>query len=321
MQFLSVPRSYIRRAALEEKTMTEQQNSLGHQIIEKVVRTGIAIVGLLILRLILSALPVLNHAAPLYPDIWVDSWRVTEADVQGGDQGERSMAEKLQKTLGSSYEPIVRSFTDYLNAKGLRGNRVDHGAVLDAFQGWLSSTHMAIFPITIARAVIDTLILLLLIFFGLELKNLCRSGYARFPDLGQVLNLCILAIVAAIAYVSYQGLLYPLIGPDGQAVYDWVFLLIGLAPLIGIAIMASRNMDRLTALVMRSGSLVATAGVEVPVCAGGCGYAIPPGTRFCPNCGAPASVPATNQFVRHCSSCGANNSPTARFCKTCGRAA
>ena len=298
--------------------MTEQRKSFGHQVGEKVVRTAIAIVGLLVLRVILSALPVLNHAAPLYPEIWVETWRGTVVSSQD-EQRQREIADRLKAIVGDlPYDALLESFRAYAIQTGVRlDNKADQAAVQSALQHWLITGHLAIFPITIAHAVIDTLILVMLVVFGLELRNLYRSGYPQFPDLGQLLNLCVLTIVAAIAYVSYQGLLYPLIGTDGQQAYDWVFLLVGMAPLIGIVVMAARNMDRLTALVMRSGTASATAVVD-PIACSSCGRPMQIGTKFCPDCGAASGARAANASVRDCSSCGAENPATAKFCKECG---
>ncbi|MGC1686208.1 MAG: zinc ribbon domain-containing protein, partial [Candidatus Acidiferrales bacterium] len=297
--------------------MTVQRSSLGHQVGEKVVRTAIAIVGLLVLRVVLSALPVLNHAGPLYPDVWADPWRAA-ATASPDAQKLQVMEQQWRDAFGDRYDDLIKQFQDYVIQTGMRPNqRTDPAAALKLYQNWLISAHLAIFPITIARAVVDTLILVLLVFFGLELRNLYRSSYPRFPDLGQILNLCVLTIVAAIAYVSYQGIAYPLIGADGQQAYDWIFLLIGLAPLIGLVVMAARNMDSLTSLIMRSGTGSATAVVGSIAC-GSCGHPMQLGTKFCPNCGAGSAASAASPSARNCSSCGAENQAAAKFCKECG---
>ncbi len=51
----------------------------------------------------------------------------------------------------------------------------------------------------------------------------------------------------------------------------------------------------------------------VAVCAS-CHMPIPPGAKFCPNCGAAAVAPTTRQ----CPQCGAEAAPQARFCGACG---
>jgi hypothetical protein len=299
--------------------MTGQRSSLGQQVGEIVVRTTIAIVGLLVLRVILSVLPVLNHAAPIYPQVWADTWNLVAAPSQTNVPHPVDIEAVLRNTFGDNgYQLYLQSLQAYLIQQGIRGNQGDRAAILSGYQHWLTAAHIAIFPITIAQAATDTLILLLLVFFGLELRSLYRSSYPRFPDLGQILNLCVLTIVAAIAYVSYQGLFYPLIGPDGQQAYDWVFLLVGLAPLVGIVFLASRNMDRVTASVMRSGTDSAPAAVGTIACSS-CGRPMLPGTKFCPNCGAGSVATATATMARSCSSCGAENQAAAKFCKECGR--
>jgi hypothetical protein len=298
--------------------MTEQRSSLSRQVGEKVVRTTIAIMGLLVLRVILSALPVLNHAAPIYPQVWADIWGLVVAPSQANPQHPVDIESKLRDMFpNDAYQIYLQSLQTALVQEGIKANQGDRTAILSAYQHWLIASRLAIFPITIAHAVIDTLILVLLVFFGLELRNLYRSGYPRFPDLGQLLNLCVLTIVAAIAYVSYQGLLYPLIGADGQQAYDWVFLLVGLAPLLGIVVMGARNMDGLTALVMRSGAGSAMPIVGSIACS--CGRPMQPGTKFCPDCGAAFDARPVNASGRNCSICGADNPASARFCKECGR--
>ena len=296
--------------------MTQPAGSFTRQLGEKVLRVVIAIVGLLVLRVVLSALPVVNHAAPLYPQVWTDVWEGV-VDPSRPEPRPTEIQNAIQKTFGDNSPIILDSLRKAIETEVGR-NQNDRSLVLSAYQHWLISAHLALFPITIAHAVIDTLVLLILILFGTELRNLYRSGYPRFPDAGQILNMCVLTLAAAIAYISYQGVLYPLIGADGQQAYDWIFLLIGLAPLIGAGVLAARNMDRLTALIMRPeprNSLVATG---MTACAR-CTHTMQAGTKFCPDCGAAAALPNTVPAPRHCSSCAAENLFAAKFCRECGQ--
>jgi len=297
--------------------MTQPGSSFRRQVVEKTIRVGICIVGLLVLRMILSLLPVFNHAGPIYPQTWSDAWHAAITTSQE-PQRLNVLDQKLRTELGDQYDAYMELFKAYITQLQLRPNQLnDPAAALKAYQDWLISSHLAIFPITIARGVIDSLILGLLVFFGLELKNLYRAGYPRFPDLGQILNLSILTIVAAIAYVSYQGLVYPLVGADGQQTYDWIFVVIGLLPLIGIVIMAARNMDRLTALIMPSATATGPIVAGTIACAS-CGGRMQVGTKFCPNCGAASRATMPMSAGRYCASCGAENPSAAKFCRECG---
>jgi len=297
--------------------MIQPGSSFRRQVAEKTIRVGICIVGLLVLRTILSLLPVFNHAGPIYPQTWSDAWHAAVTTSQE-PQRLSILDQKLRTELGDQYDAYMDLFKAYVTQLQLRPTQLnDPAAALKAYQDWLISSHLAIFPITIARAVIDTLIFGLLVFFGLELKNLYRTGYPRFPDLGQIVNLLILTVVVAISYVSYQGLAYPLIGADGQQAYDWIFVLIGLLPLIGLVVMAARNMDRLTALIMRSATATAPVVTGTTACAS-CGSSMQVGTKFCPNCGAASRAAIPMSAGRYCALCGAQNPPAAKFCKECG---
>jgi hypothetical protein len=184
----------------------------------------------------------------------------------------------------------------------------------------LLGTKLAIFPITIAKAVVDTLIFVMILLFCRNLTLLFRSNYSRMPDLGLMMSLGLVTAVVAIAYHSYQGIAYPFLFPDNYAIYGWVFLVLVLAPLIFLAVVVARNMDAITGAVMQSGSvLAAPAPMLTPQC-GNCGKPVAAGAKFCPHCGA-ASGPARSSAATRsvCPSCGADNPDSAKFCKECGR--
>lgn len=272
--------------------------TLSHRVVEKGVRVGIAIVGLLVLRIILSALPMLKSPVMWMPST-ANSTPFNPSNFFGlspdqVNQVQTAFAEWLKNTLG--------------------------GKLPEQTSELLIQSHLAIFPITIANAVVDTLIFLMLVLFGRDLASIFRSGYAKFPDLGQLLNFGVLTIVVALAYHSYQGIFYPLLWPDNLSIYGWVFLALVLAPLIGIAVLVARNMDVLTTAVMHSG---AKAIVESgPILCRSCGNSIESGSKFCPACGAPVNVarPAETAARNFCASCGAENPVGGKFCRSCGQA-
>jgi len=287
--------------------------TLGRQVGEKFVRVCIGVVGLLILRGILSVMPVLR-TEPVY------FYSPSQAD-QSALLSQWAAQWPAYAQYGLTQAQLEQIFDQLRQAQQANTHLApgDNGA--DFARAWAASLmalHVAIFPITIANAVVDTLIFLLLVLFGRELTFLFRSGYAKLPDMGLMLNLGLLTIVVALAYHSYQGVAFPLLGLDSAEIYGWVFLALGLAPLVGIAVVGARNMDALTAMVMRSGQpAYATASTRC----GSCGQPVEWGTKFCPNCGAGMGAPAVaaHAATRKLCACGADNPATAKFCKGCGQ--
>jgi len=270
--------------------------TLGRQIGEKILRVAIAVIGLLVLRLILSVLPMLKS-----PVVYMPS--ATGVSLQG-----------LQNSF--TQDQIAAWQRAFADAMG----QTLQGKLPEVTADYLMQLHLAILPLTIAYAIVDTLIFAMLILFGRDLSIIIRSNYSRFPDLGQILNFGILTIVVAAAYYSYQGILYPFLWPNHQDLYGWAFLVLGLAPLAGVVVLVSRNMDRITGAVMQSSSR-ALAGPPAIQC-GSCGQASTAGTKFCPSCGGAAvssqrsSVGLGNKF---CPSCGTQNRAGTKFCGGCGQ--
>jgi hypothetical protein len=266
--------------------------TLGRQIGEKLLRVSIAVIGLLVLRLILSALPMLKSPVVYSPSVAAtpipgDQNAITQEQIEAW---KRSFATAMGQTQGV-----------------LPGDD-------------LMLTHIAIFPLTIAYAVVDTLIFVLLAMFGRNLAFILRSNYAKFPDLGQILNFGLLTMVVAAAYYSYQGILFPFLWPSHQDLYGWAFLVLGLTPLAGVVVLVSRNMDHITGAVIRTGES-AIKGPSPMQCVS-CGQALTTGTKFCPSCGGTAksvSVPPVAAGNRFCTSCGAGNPTGTKFCTDCGK--
>lgn len=229
-------------------------------------------------------------------------------------------------------------------------------------------------PLVIANAVVDTMIFLALLRFGLSIGRSIRESYARFPDLGNIVSLAFVVIVLILAYKQYETLTaclvispsdFTKIGQTGTLenldqflkglgnlfgtivntpvkmatgdtliafqrvavalfrqppdLYGWIFLVLIAIPVVGIVVLVWRNMDTITALVMQSGSALATTpSVGAAVQCGSCGQPTAVGVKFCPNCGAALAVP-TVSARSVCPSCGAENPGSAKFCKECGR--
>jgi hypothetical protein len=270
--------------------------SIGRQIGEKLLRVSIAVIGLLVLRLILSALPMLKNPVLYAPSPAGLSTLGSQASI-GADQ-----LAQIEGALGNAVQEALG------------------GKLPEVTSDYLMQAHMAIFPLTIAYTVVDTMIFVLLTIFGFSLASIIRSRYAKFPDLGQILNFGILTVVVAAAYYSYQGILYPLLWPNQLDLYGWAFLVLGLAPLVGVVVLVSKNMDRITGAVMRSGEK-ALEGPAAVRC-GNCGQALPSSSKFCPSCGgaaiAVAAVPTSSRRT-FCTSCGSENPGGTRFCGGCGK--
>jgi len=310
--------------------MIEAGASFGKQIAEKAIKVTIAVVGLLVLRLIFSALPMLRHPILyLSPESSeIGSSISANMDVNGLLQAEQSLKslppaemQQLQQAFGAI---TASQGQDYEKAYDqIAGMNADLGR---AMANVLTRMRVAILPITIANAIIDTLIFVVLLLFGRDLGLIMRSSTRRLPQAGPMLNLAVAAIVAALAYHSYKGILYPFLLPDNVDFYGWIFLALGLAPLVGIGVLIARNMDTITTAVMQVGSSGgATAAMRprgaVEASMDGascpkCGYGIAAGAKFCPNCAAPVS----GVGKRFCGSCGAENSVGAKFCGGCGQA-
>jgi predicted RNA-binding Zn-ribbon protein involved in translation (DUF1610 family) len=270
--------------------------TFGRQIGEKFLRVAIAVIGLLVLRLILSALPMLKS-----PVVYMPS--ATGVSLPG-----------LQNSF--TQDQIAAWQRAFADAMG----QTLQGKLPEATADYLMQLHLAIFPLTIAYAIVDTLIFAMLILFGRDLSIIIRSNYFRFPDLGQILNFGILTIVVAAAYYSYQGILYPFLWPNHQDLYGWAFLVLGLGPLVGVVLLVSRNMDHITGAVMQSGSRALEGPVAIQC--GSCGQPLVAGTKFCPSCGGAAiasPTATTSSGTRFCPSCGNQNPSGTKFCGGCGK--
>ncbi len=174
-----------------------------------------------------------------------------------------------------------------------------------------------IFPISIANAIVDTLIFIVLIGSAAGFNGLVKSRSKRLPEGGLIILLLVLTIVVAIAYKSYMGVIPPLLGSQAN-LYGWFFLVLGLLPLIGLIVVASRNLDALTEAIFSSTKRAAVGSVaESSTSCPKCNAIIPAGVKFCGSCGVPVPVPAsTGKF---CSECGEKNEAGAKFCKSCGK--
>lgn len=292
--------------------MTVATRTLGQQVTERIVRVAIAVVGLLILRGVLSLMPMLR-SNPVYTASWHG---VSFYDLKNP----RSPQDIWQALSDAQVQALLEEIQREENRLRAIGQQTDPGYALRVQNEILLGTYLAIFPITIVKAAVDTLIFAVLLLFARSLVSLFRTHYTKMPDLGLMISLCLVTCVVAIAYHSYQALAYPFLFPDNYAIYGWVFLILVLAPLVGLGLVVARNMDAITAFVMHSGSALAAAPSVSPLTrCSSCGQPISGGAKFCSDCGAAASAPTSTASARSvCPSCGAENPGSAKFCKECG---
>jgi ribosomal protein L40E len=295
--------------------MAQAQSVFGPEFGKKAVRLAITLVGLLVLRAVLGALPMLSNAS----------------------------------AIGSS----------------------------------LMS------PLVIADAVVDTLLLVVLLRFGLSTGRSVAENSARFADVGKIISLTTVVVVLLIAYKQYETPTaclvvskedFSKIGSNPQTsvnpedilqnfgqivqqlsnagaikvtgstlvavqnaavvllrqppdIYGWTFLILIAIPVVGIVVLVSRNLDAFTDVVFhaalsspstaRSPAVTGSAaGAPATLQCGNCGQPTTADAKFCPNCGtasrAATSIASDRKF---CPSCGADNPATAKFCKDCGQAA
>ena len=256
---------------------------MGRQIGEKALKSGVGVVGLLIIRAIASALPMLKNASPI--------WQASPQDLAAG--AEKALAAAMSGNTGAVVEYQRRATAAYQYA-------AQFGSIT---------------PLTVVKVVIDTVIIIILLRFGLQMSAFLRSRYTKFPALSQMLNLVFATVLVALAYSSYQGIAYPLLGLDYMQLYGWIFLLLALVPLVAIAVLVSKNMQTITGLVLHP----AQPATGTLPCAS-CGAQLEYGAKFCPACGAacPGPVAPAPAAKTWCPSCGVENKAGAKFCTGCG---
>jgi len=171
-----------------------------------------------------------------------------------------------------------------------------------------------------------TIIMGILVSFGMRMEACLAAIVTGFPQSGQILKLFIFLIVIGIAYGAYLPLLEPYWG-DVEWVYPVFFLVVFLVVMgiLGYTIyqhmdrlgtLLYQHMDRLGTLLVVAKQTVATPAAAGDIACAGCGEKNKIGATFCSSCGASLSVPET--VASNCKGCGAALKPNARFCVSCG---
>jgi ribosomal protein L40E len=97
-------------------------------------------------------------------------------------------------------------------------------------------------PLVIANAVVDTMIFLALLRFGVSIGRSIRASFVRFPDLGNIVSLAFVVIVLLLAYKQYETLTacivitpadFAKVGQSGTPLENLDQLLRGLGNLFG----------------------------------------------------------------------------------------
>ncbi|MGA2271129.1 MAG: SHOCT domain-containing protein [Bryobacteraceae bacterium] len=175
-------------------------------------------------------------------------------------------------------------------------------------------------PLVLANAIVNTLILIAIISFGLAVSRALRVSYPRVPDLSSAVLLAVVFLAVVIAYsvcqlpvacvvISPQDAFAPqtggapgdFSGPLGDMVrqlgggmsgqlgeilknspgatleayqklavaklrqppdlYGWIFLVLSIVPVVGIVVLGSRNLDAISDLLFHKAK-AATAGLQ-----------------------------------------------------------
>ena len=209
--------------------------------------------------------------------------------------------------------PLINASPLLVNSNGLPSSGVHQ-----YFSDLLFPT--VIYPISIANAIVDSLIFAVLIVSAADFNVLIRARSKRLPEGGLLILFLVLIIIVGIAYYSYTGVLIPLFGSMAY-LYNWIFLLLVLLPLIGLVVVGSRNLDAITDVLFSSMKKTVTEGLPIQpsepeeslVRCSKCGNLVPANNKFCNKCGAPIET----EII--CTECGAKNEMNAKFCTKCGK--
>ena len=158
------------------------------------------------------------------------------------------------------------------------------------------------------KAVILTIIAIMLFNFGRRMG--LRIGYmvSRFPQSGTMVKLFVFMIAVLVLYFAYIPLVIPYM-ENLAWIYHLLILFIFLFLLGSLGYTIYSNADVLKNLI--SGSSKAALTQSEIICAN-CGEKNKTGTKFCSFCGKELPQPLK------CSSCGAILKQNAKFCPNCG---
>lgn len=294
--------------------MPQAQLVFGPEFGKKSVRLALTVVGLLVLRAVLVALPMLNNAS--------------------------AMGNSLISPLVIADSVVDTLILAALLRFGLAtGRLVGENSTRFPDVGKIISLATLVVIFLIAYRQYETPAACLL----LSPSDLSKIGQNQVPaNLGQMmqgLTQMFQGIAAAevkmatgetLAAFQKAAVVVFRQPPD---IYGWTFLILISIPVVGIVVLVSRNLDAFTEAVFHAASTspstrrpLAIAGLPpnspAALQCSTCGQSMAADVKFCPNCGTASSAPTSISSARKvCQYCGADNSATARFCKECGKAA
>ncbi len=169
--------------------------------------------------------------------------------------------------------------------------------------------------VSVGRAVIDTVIFVLLVKFGSELSLFAGETFPQIPDVGRLARLAVWVGTTVLAYTSYSDIAFALLRGETW-IYSLAFLFIAGIPLVLLASMIYKNVDAISELVMKPMSGRQAESTACPRC----GAAMGASTRFCGACGADVTTLKPTVEPLTCVKCHTTLRPDQKFCTKCGEA-
>lgn len=287
--------------------MPSQSYSWTNVIVKKLIRIFIAVVGLIILMGIFNALPMIKNTPPIIIGSYSEHYFRKNFPSYSFEKG-------YSNVIAAE---IAKGRLPFFNGAGFsyRKPTPSNVARVNASNYALKIPVAYILPASIVDASFATIIFAFLIVSFTQIAGLIKANSRSFPEFGMMMLYAILIIIVTFAGGSYYNVLLPLIGLGYANLYEWLFLLLGILPLIGIIVIGSRNLDTMTEILFSSSKKALESST---VLCPDCGSQVEKGIRFCPHCGYDMSS-INMQFVKKCPSCGTENKSDAKFCKGCGK--
>lgn len=168
----------------------------------------------------------------------------------------------------------------------------------------LPSPGLSISILQIVSAIIATVIIILLINFGIEISQTCRVFFPTFQGSGTIVHLAVVLVTILVAYRAYQELARLFLG-QYLWVYSLAFLVLTLLPLIYLVYLCYTNLDKLADVAVKGFSpsrtpLRPSPAVEQPAgrTCSKCGAVLARGAKFCRECGTPVTQTAQEPSAR-----------------------
>ena len=270
-----------------------------HELAKKIITLILAVAGLLIIRAIVDNLPMITHASP----ILLHRQKILSENALQLSPQDMTIMKSIIQNFDFGTKLAAAKFAAEMKAE--RRTIMNHPSI------WAKAG--IIFPVSIANAIIDTLIFFAALTIVQGIRSLMLFSLKQFPESGTLIFLCTLLIVVVWAYSAYEPVVLPLLGKSSD-LYGWIFLLFGIAPLVGIVVISYRNIDAITGLVFTSART--TLAQRCPRCR----KPVESNADFCGECGLQLKVAAHSMTWENkkCSKCSTENGPDTKYCRNCG---